>query len=52
MKGQTHIEESVDSLIKKLEGQGKKVKIIDKSNKAELNVNDEDIDDNDERSAS
>ena len=29
MKSQNHIEENVDSLIKRLEGQGKKVKIIE-----------------------
>jgi hypothetical protein len=45
MKEQIHIEESVDTLIKKLEGQGKKVKIIEDKDE------DESQDDSDERLA-
>jgi hypothetical protein len=45
MKEQIHIEESVDTLIKKLEGQGKKVKIIEDKDE------DESQDDSDERQA-
>lgn len=35
MKSQMNVEESVDSLIKRLEGQGKKVKIIEEEDEDE-----------------
>lgn len=42
MKSQVHIEESVDSLIKRLEGQGKKVKIIEEEDDDKIQDEDED----------